>query len=80
MIKTPVNQVLNTSTYVALTNGADACYGFTLLLSESASFYIAIDASGTGETIIPDTVGGIFYPDLVPPEELDQIGWSKVAP
>lgn len=52
-IKTPVVTALNSTTYTAIDIPSAANRAFLAFTEDGASFKIAVDASGTGEIIIP---------------------------
>ena len=64
-IKTPKPYTLNSSTYTAIVVGSQACYGYTIIKSDSTQIYIAIDAAGTGAFLTPVGLISISYTDYV---------------
>jgi len=54
MIKTPVVTALNTETYTPITLNDQAAEGFSIHISDGSAFFYAVDASGTGEALVPD--------------------------
>ena len=65
---------LNTSTYVAITNGQQVGYGYSVIMSDLSGWYYATDSEGSDGVLMPEGIS-IGFTDLI--QKGDTVFYAK---